>query len=118
MASVEGLGSVEGDGEINNCWWVGRGDDYVRPQGRAREDSVDSRCMAGPGDGFHNFRQNKVMSAANGRKIAAAVAGYVRGSLGIDLASPALGVGSRATRIPEERKQAEAALVDEIPLVE
>ena len=74
--------------------------------------------MAGPGDGFHNFRQNKVMSAANGRKIAAAVAGYVRGSLGIDLASPALGVGSRATRIPEERKQAEAALVDEIPLVE
>ena len=58
------------------------------------------------------------MSAANGRKITAAVAGYVRGGLGIDLASSALGVGSRATGIPEERKQAEAALVDEIPLVE
>ena len=118
MASIKGFRSVKRDSEIDDDRRGGRGDDDVRPEDGARKELVHNHLVAGLGDGLDYFREHQIVPAANGWEIGARVAGDVRGSLDINLAPPALGVGSRATRIPEERKKVKAALVDEIPLVE
>jgi hypothetical protein len=112
MASIQGFRGVKRNSEIDDDRRGGRGDDDVRPEDGARKELVHNHLVAGLGDGLDYFREHQIVPAANGWEIGARVAGD------INLAPPALGVGSRATRIPEERKKVKAALVDEIPLVE
>jgi hypothetical protein len=115
MASIQGFRGVKRNSEIDDDRRGGRGDDDVRPEDGAREDLVHNPLVAGTRDGLDYFREHQIVPVANSWEIGATVAVDVRGSLGINLAPPALGVGSRATRIPEEWeewKKAKAALVD------